>query len=90
VIEMPADPDYIDILNCYNEAMEKAKKGHQIPTADMYILAVRKHLTSILFPGHNKHYNHRIGNYHQNVGPVARDAPTEEERRRLKLKQAEK
>jgi hypothetical protein len=26
VIEMPADPDYIDILNCYNEAMEKAKK----------------------------------------------------------------
>jgi hypothetical protein len=83
---MPADPDYVDILNCYNEAMEKAKKGRQVPTADMFIFAVRNHLTSILYPSHKKHYMHHIGNPEQS-GKRTRDRFTEEERRRMKVSQ---
>jgi hypothetical protein len=81
---MPSDPDYIDILNCYNEAMEKAKKGHQIPSADMYLLAVQKHLASRLHPGHRRTYMHRIGNPEQS-GKRTRDRFTYEEQRRMNL-----
>lgn len=86
---MESNPDYVAVLDAYNEAIEKAQKGKPIPSANMFVLAVQKHLTSILFPGHNRHYNHRIGDYHENMGPTARDAPTYEERRRM-MKQVEK
>jgi len=89
VIALESNPDYVAVLDAYNEAIAQAQKGKPIPTANMYVLAVQKHLTSILLPGHNRYYNHRIGDPDYK-GKCARDAPTEEERRRLKLKQAEK
>ena len=79
--------DYVDVLEAYNEVMEKAKKGRKVPTANPYLLAVQKSLSDRVYPHYRKRRSYTIIDCNM---PKVRttDRLTPEELRRMKASQA--
>ena len=80
------DPDYVDVLEAYNEAVGKAQKGRKVPTANPYLLVVQKSLSDRVYPHYRKRWAYSISDW-KRVGKKSRDAPTPEELRRMKAGQ---
>ena len=82
------DPDYVDVLEVYNEAVAKAQKGRPVPSVNVFLIAVRKHLSDIVYPQYKKRWAYSISEWTR-VGKKSRDAPTPEEIRRMRQSDAQ-
>jgi hypothetical protein len=76
------DPDLIDIIDTYNEAMEKARKNSNLPTGNIYLIAVQKAYSDRIYPQYRQRWSYTIGDW-EHVGRCGRDYCSAEERQRI-------
>ncbi len=76
------DPDLIDTIDTFNEAMEKAKKNSKLPTGNIYLIAVQKAYSDRIYPRYRSRWSYTIGDW-ENAGRFNRDYCSPEERRSI-------
>ena len=80
------DPDYLEVLAAWDDAIEKGMKARKLPTANPYLIVVQKALSDRIYPQYRKRWAYSISDWTR-VGKKSRDAPTPEELRRMKAGQ---
>jgi len=82
------DPDLIDVIEAYNDAIVKGMKAKKLPTANPYLIVVKKALSDRIYPQYRKRWAYSISDWTR-VGKKSRDAPTPEEIRRMRQSDAQ-